>query len=344
MNKKISVIIPFFYSNNLIDNRVFELKSFDKCLAAIFQTKYNNYEVILVSDNSSLESINIAEKYKIKLIKSKTNRGAAHARNLGASKAKGKILLFLDSDVLIKKNALSIINNYFNNKNNKGGLQGVYSHKHNYKSSISQYLTSYHCYYLFTETKKNKFTDSLCTAFFSIKNELFKKHKGFDTNFKKAGNEDVDFGYKIINDNNKIEIDRRLECIHRVNFGIISFIKRTLRLHTEEMKMYLRNKSINKKINQSNYSTVIIGIVLIFLIIAASLLNKFYPITYYKFFLWISNFIFIIIHLRFLNFIYKSKGILISLKSILYLYLHRFLFIVCFFYGIISFYLFKKKY
>ena len=73
MNFKISVIIPFFNSNKDIigSDEYFALFSFEKCLSAIFKSKYNNYEVIAVSDNSSQESINIAEKYSCKIIKLK---------------------------------------------------------------------------------------------------------------------------------------------------------------------------------------------------------------------------------------------------------------------------------
>ena len=175
MNYKISIILPFFYSNNFktSSEKSFSLSAFNKCLSSIFKSKYKNYEVVAVSDNSSQESIKIAEKYSCKIIKLKKNSGAAFSRNKGASQATGSILVFLDSDVEIKENALSLINQYFNSKNNEGLLQGVYSHKPNYSRSVTQYLHSYHCYHLFSETKKNKYTETLCSCFFSIKKNIF---------------------------------------------------------------------------------------------------------------------------------------------------------------------------
>ena len=113
MNYKISVIVPFFYSNFVesSEDKNFSLLSFDKCLSSIFKSDYKNFEVLAVSDNSSKESLKIASKYPCKIIKSKKNHGAAFSRNKGAYFANGKILVFLDSDVEIKTNALSIINN-----------------------------------------------------------------------------------------------------------------------------------------------------------------------------------------------------------------------------------------
>ena len=59
MKYKISVIIPFFYSkdHNIGKKKYFSLLSFEKCLAAIFKSEYKNFEVIAVSDASSLESV-----------------------------------------------------------------------------------------------------------------------------------------------------------------------------------------------------------------------------------------------------------------------------------------------
>jgi len=346
MNYKISIILPFFYSNTKTfnNNNNFSLLAFDKCLSAIFKSSYKNYEVIAISDNSSEESIKIAEKYPCKIIKSKKNYGAAFSRNKGASMSKGEILVFLDSDVEIKKNSFLIINKYFNLKNNEGSLQGVYSHKPNYTSSVTQYLHSYHCYHLFSESKKNKYTQTLCTAFFSIKKDLFNKYKGFDINFNKASTEDTDFGFKLIKNHHKISIEKKLSATHHIDFNIISFTRRTIRLHTDEMKMYLRNKSANLRIKQKNYSVVILGIVLIFFIAALIFINLFYPVIWFNKIFIILNLLFIMIHTKFLTFVLSSKGLMMSLKAIFYIYLHRFLFSVCFFRGLIDFYILRKKY
>ena len=77
MKYKISIIVPFYFSNkkNTSEEKNFALSSFDKCLTAIFNSKYKNYEVILVSDNSSQSSIEVAKRYPYKIIKLKKNFG-----------------------------------------------------------------------------------------------------------------------------------------------------------------------------------------------------------------------------------------------------------------------------
>ena len=131
MKNKLSVIIPFYISENSNNGcgDIFSLLAFKKCLKAVFNSSYKNFEVIAVSDGSSTESIKLVKKYPCKLIKIKKNSGAGFARNLGAKKSNGNVLIFLDADVEIKSNALKIVNEYFNRKNNYGMIQGIYSNK-----------------------------------------------------------------------------------------------------------------------------------------------------------------------------------------------------------------------
>jgi len=345
MNFKISIIIPFFNSSkNVIgSDEYFSLFAFEKCLSAIFKSRYKKYEVIAVSDSSNQQSINIAKKYSCKIVKLKKNSGSGYARNKGASLATGQILLFLDSDVEVKEDALEIINERY--KSNKDiALQGVYSHEPNYKSHTTQYFQSYFCYHLFSTTKKHKYTETLCTNIFSIKKNVFFKLGGFFFKTTNASSEDSELGFKLIKNGYKIPIERKLNTIHNTNFGLWSGIKRIVRIHTGEMKMYLRNKTILMKARQSNYYSVIFGIILISSILALLIGNYFYPVLYFFNILFFLNLLFISIHFEFLKFIYFSKGLLSACRAIIYSYLHGFLFVYCICFGIIDFYFFRNKY
>ena len=77
MKLSLSIIIPSYNS----------IKTIDKCLSSIFNSRYNNYEVIVVSDNSNDNSDNIIKKYPCKLIKLNKNVGAA-AQEILSKKSK----------------------------------------------------------------------------------------------------------------------------------------------------------------------------------------------------------------------------------------------------------------
>ena len=94
---KVSVIIPVYNVEHILE----------ETLGYLINQSIKNIEIICVDDGSSDNSLNIlkdyAKKYKnIKVIQQE-HEGAGSARNKGIKEAKGKYLLFLDSDDIFHK-------------------------------------------------------------------------------------------------------------------------------------------------------------------------------------------------------------------------------------------------
>ena len=73
------------------------------CLGALLATKYPNFEVIVVDNASTDGSVRSLEKTfgacpNLKIVKNQENLGHAEGCNIGAREAKGRYLVFLDSD------------------------------------------------------------------------------------------------------------------------------------------------------------------------------------------------------------------------------------------------------
>lgn len=90
---KVSIIIPVFNEENVIDN----------CLDSLEKQAYKDIEIIVVDDDSTDRTIETISKYQVRLLKQK-HLGAGLARNLGAEHALGKILVFVDADMEFDKN------------------------------------------------------------------------------------------------------------------------------------------------------------------------------------------------------------------------------------------------
>lgn len=74
----------------------------EKCIESILSQTYKHIEVILINDGSTDSSKEICDLYaqrdnRIILI-NKSNGGVSETRNLGINKAKGKYIMFIDSD------------------------------------------------------------------------------------------------------------------------------------------------------------------------------------------------------------------------------------------------------
>lgn len=102
---KFSIIIPVYNVEKYIKN----------CLDSIMNQSFDDYEVIVVNDGTKDDSMDIVEKYPVKVIEQK-NQGLSVARNHGAEKAKGEYLIFLDSDDSWNKDLLKEINKSLKNK------------------------------------------------------------------------------------------------------------------------------------------------------------------------------------------------------------------------------------
>lgn len=91
MPPKVSVIIPAYNAAPYIA----------ETLASVFAQSYPDYEVIVVDDGSTDDTLAVLEQFadRITLIR-KPNGGPASARNAGLRQARGELLAFLDGDDL----------------------------------------------------------------------------------------------------------------------------------------------------------------------------------------------------------------------------------------------------
>ncbi len=98
MKPLFSIIIPLYNKEAFIENT----------LKNVFEQTFTDFEIIIVNDGSTDNSLARLEKYKddrLKLIDQK-NQGAAAARNTGISNAKSNLIVFLDADDIWMPNHL----------------------------------------------------------------------------------------------------------------------------------------------------------------------------------------------------------------------------------------------
>jgi glycosyltransferase involved in cell wall biosynthesis len=105
-NIKISVIIPLYNSSRYIQ----------KTLDSIINQNFNDYEIIVVNDGSTDDSLEETRKILSKTdiptqIIDQENKGPSNARNKGLSLAKGDYILFVDGDDYIDSNHMKYLYN-----------------------------------------------------------------------------------------------------------------------------------------------------------------------------------------------------------------------------------------
>lgn len=98
---KISIIIPTYNSEKYIL----------RCLDSIKRQKAKSFEIIIVNDGSTDNTLKLIDSYNIdnKKIITIENHGQGYARNLALTKATGDYILFLDSDDILLDRALEVL-------------------------------------------------------------------------------------------------------------------------------------------------------------------------------------------------------------------------------------------
>lgn len=95
----LSIIIPVYNVEKYIE----------ECIESVLNQNLDSFEVIIVNDGSTDKSMERIKKFLDNrfIIINQKNLGLSSARNTGLKNAKGKYILFLDSDDKLKKNTLN---------------------------------------------------------------------------------------------------------------------------------------------------------------------------------------------------------------------------------------------
>ena len=96
-----------------------------ECLVSLEKVKNEaNFEIIVVDNSSSDGSADMVKRVfpNVKLIKNTKNLGFAAGNNSAQSFCKGELVLFLNSDTLVKKNTLKQTVKYINKKKKTGAV------------------------------------------------------------------------------------------------------------------------------------------------------------------------------------------------------------------------------
>ena len=106
---RISVIVPTYNEGGTIG----------KCLEALRNQTFNDYEIVVVDGHSRDNTVEVAKKYADRILFDE-GKGAAAARNLAVRAVDSEIVAFVDGDTTVPKNWVETVDRAF-----KKGFVGV---------------------------------------------------------------------------------------------------------------------------------------------------------------------------------------------------------------------------
>ena len=297
----ISVIIP-----NYNDAETLPL-----CLEAVLSSECSNFEVIVVDDKSTDNSVEIINKYNVRLLMHNENQGQAAARNTGAKQAKGEILLFTDGDVCLKKNTLENVADIFSRKKEIAAIVGMPD-----KECVYQNLSSIHFNRRihFNYLKLPDYINVLYGTISAVKKEAFCKIGGFTEGM--TGVEDNEIGFRLVDSGYKIHHSKDIHVIHHKKIYFLQLLKNDFKRTVDRMKLLLGRKQLKSVVSEKRFITspmyqLLSPFLSFFFFLFASL-----GFLYCQIFL-LSSFallMFVVLNMGYLSFNSKEEGALLSIK------------------------------
>lgn len=208
----VSVIIPVKNGGRTID----------QCLRSVKRSYYRNFEIIVVDDHSTDNSMEIVRRHDCRLIEAQAGHGANHARNLGAQHANGDVLVFIDCDIVVaRETLLGIVETL--EQQDVDAVVGIYTAKHRHESFVSQYKNLWIRY---SYLKSPPAIDWLFGAISGIRRDAFERLGGFNVQLlARYGHDDIELGKRFARANLNIILDMDIEVEHLKNYTLLSFIK-----------------------------------------------------------------------------------------------------------------------
>lgn len=228
-----SVVIPVY-------NRPDEV---DELLESLTKQSNNDFEVILVEDGSQIPCRDVANKYieKLKIqYLTKKNTGPGLSRNYGANYAKGKYIVFFDSDCIIPEKYFEVVKNALESEkiDAYGGPDMAHSSFTNIQKAISYSMTST----LTTggirggKERVDKFHPRSFNMGFS--QQVFEQTKGFS---EMRFGEDVDMSLRIIQANFTTKLISEAAVYHKRRTNFKQFFKQVYNSGIARINLYKRH-------------------------------------------------------------------------------------------------------
>ncbi len=293
----LTVIIPVYNDAAVLE----------KCLRAVM-TADGSPQVIVVDDASTDASAAIAEHFPCTVLRLKKNSGAASARNHGAESARGDILFFLDSDILVESDTFVRILQIFQAHPEIAALFGSYQSDTVPQNFVSQYKNLLHHY---THQIARADAATFCGGYGAVRRAVFQELSGFDTSYRAL--EDIEFGYRLHNNGYGTRLQKDLQFTHMKHYTLARLARSDVMNRaipwTQLMLKYgiLRN-DLNTRSN--NVLSVAVAFALLLLLPMCFVLPT-------LFWVWSALYIlFVTLNASFLAFVWHERGGWFALRTL----------------------------
>ncbi len=226
----VRVVVPAYHAGNTLQ----------VCIEAILNSRDVEKLKVFVVDNGGNEKYgsSLAKAYPVKYLLCQEQASAAYARNCGTADFNNGVLVFIDADVEIEKDAIAKLI-YPIQKGDADATLGNYSSSNIEDLNFFQQYKQLYISRVYARSDgfiKNDFWTAIC----AIRADVFHNIGKFDSSYKGSGGEDTEFGIRLSQQNWRILSVPTAKGKHLRYFDLLKLIKNDFSKGICTMLLYLK--------------------------------------------------------------------------------------------------------
>jgi len=225
--------------------------------------------MIVVDDASTDNTPSVATEMGVAVLRLAKNSGPSAARNYGVRHARGDIIFFVDSDVVVMPGAIDRVIKMFEDRPDVDAVFGSYDIQPRIKGLISQYRNLLHH---FVHQKGNPDASTFWAGCGAIRHSAFNEISGFDEKHFPRCIEDIELGYRLRQAGHRIFLDKGLHGTHLKRWTLRSMIRTDIFCRAVPWtRLILESKKAPHDLNLKGgqrLSVVLAGLATFFLLLA----------------------------------------------------------------------------
>ena len=214
-------------------------RTIDECLKAIFELNYPKdfLEIILVDGCSKDATVEIAQKYPVKVVSTPLNAPAAY--NYALKIVSNDILGFIDADAKVEKEWLNKLMAHLGDPQVAGvsGNIETWNTENPWARSIGYDLKNRYA-------RLKKYVVRVATMNLLLKKSVIEEVGGFDENL--PSQYDTDLGFRITSRGYKILFEPSATCYHFNRPTVSGYFRQQLQYGKNTTKLYLKHANLAK--------------------------------------------------------------------------------------------------
>lgn len=210
---RLSIIVPVYNGASVLPASLASLKA----------SAASDEEILVVDDASTDATAAVATDMGARVLRVARNSGPAAARNHGAAQARGSVLLFVDADVVVARDAVARVRRAFDLEPMLGAVFGSYDAHPRAPGLVAQYRNLLHH---FVHQQANRDADTFWAGLGAVRRAIFLDVGGFDVKrFPRPSIEDIELGHRLRRAGHRIRLDPELQGTHLKRWTLWSMIK-----------------------------------------------------------------------------------------------------------------------